>query len=216
MKARPILFSAPMVRALLAGTKTQTRRLVKTVALDWLDKDCFNPAFVADPGNHLCPYGVPGDLLVVRETWRTLQTWDCLKPSQMAPDPSKVTYEADPENRAPNWAFGKTRVSIHMPRWASRLTLEITDVRVERLQSISESDAVAEGLQLKPGSEAFMPHYRGADDLPWSPEFPRGAYRDLWEKINGAGSWDDNPWVWAVTFDVHHQNVDTFIAGRTA
>jgi len=149
MKARPILFSGAMVRALLASTKTQTRRIIKPqphhgpvgtmVHLGdggWAMDD-------GDLSGHWqCPYGDPGDLLIVRETFRLAAEFDDRKPTLARPN-SPVHYEAD--GRADE-GWGKTRVSIHMPRWASRMTLEITEVRVERLQDISESDAVAEGI----------------------------------------------------------------------
>jgi len=189
-RSRPILFSGPMVRALLDGRKTQTRRVVKGEPLRWLDESGFVPAFVADPANSLCPYGTRGDTLWVRETLRR--------------DSHLWTYAADgaevgwPARRDLAWKERDVVVSIHMPRDASRLTLEITDVRIERLLDCSESDAKAEGLQVKDAD--WMPSYRGADDLPWHTEFPRDAYFDLWDKINGTGAADLNPWVWVVSF----------------
>lgn len=195
MADRPILFSAPMVRALLAGTKTQTRRVVKNAdVLHLLTLPDFTPADVAHPGNRYCPYGVPGDRLWVKETWRMPSAFDGASParaktmvrSDMAPN---VFYAADGAVRAAGAATGnpgKTRVSIHMPRWASRLTLRITDVRVERLNDISEADALAEGMTFPEG-------------LKWGNN-PVEAYARLWDHINGPGSWAANPWVWAVTF----------------
>lgn len=188
MRERPILFSAPMVSAILDDRKTKTRRAVRGIALDWLAPGMFTPEFVADPGNHLCPYGVPGDRLWVRETLKRA--------------PNLWTYAAD--GALVDWPArhalaGKTRdtiVSIHMPREASRITLQITDVRVERLNDISEADALAEGLQwIVPGKWA-VDHL-----LPIIGDDPRQVYRELWEHINGPGSWDANPWVWAITFE---------------
>lgn len=233
-KVRPILMSAPMVRGLLNGSKTQTRRIVKP-ASKWAARfPICSPDLMAAPHEvwwhgeetdrvgvaTACPYGVPGDMLYVRETWRTLQKLDCLKPGQLAHDPSKVTYDADPERRNPLWAFGKTRVSIHMPRWASRLTLEIIDIRVERLRDISEADAEAEGLfrwdEEGPGGASLSA-------WGWQPRgvnvgfnSPAAAYRALWEHINGEESWAENPYVWCVEFRVHHANVDQVLREMAA
>jgi hypothetical protein len=143
-RERPILFSAPMVRALLDGRKTQTRRIVKGTAAEWLaDPIGFLPEFVADPGNHLCPYGVPGDLLWVREAFAYLSDCRHNDPGTRALAEG-CFYRAD--DGATQSDISRWRPSIHMPRFLSRLTLRITDVRVERLQDISEADAVAEGL----------------------------------------------------------------------
>lgn len=183
MKERPILFSGPMVRALLAGTKTQTRRVVKPQpAGEW-----------AVPGKTACPYGQPDDRLWVRETWMDLQGTGV----QLA---SKSRYAYGADTIAGSWddecriAYGlKWKPSIHMPRAACRITLEITGVRVERLQDISADDARAEGCPDKP-----VP---GAEQASVD-AFARQWYGDLWEQINGPGSWDANPWVWVVEFRV--------------
>jgi hypothetical protein len=185
-RERPILFSAPMVRALLSGRKTQTRRLVKRTALDWLDNAGFTPEFVASDENGLCPYGHTGDRLYVRETWKPHSLYDGLKPRDMPP--STIFYKADDRYAPSNtrWYPG-----IHQPRWASRLTLTITQVRIERLNAITEADALAEGTQ----EPSLVPLIGAA----WS---ERDAYAKLWEHINGPGSWEANPWVWAVSFAV--------------
>lgn len=175
MKERPILFSAPMVRAILDGTKTQTRRVIKGLALNWI-ADGFCPEFIACAENKLCPYGQPGDHLWVRETFLGWYNTDDGSFSHAA------AYRADGyklENGE------KWRPSIHMPRAASRITLEITGVRVERLQDISPEDCLAEGIRGE--------HGNGRCDL-------TTAYADLWEQINGLGSWDANSWVWVVEF----------------
>lgn len=174
MTERPILFSAPMVRALLDGTKTQTRRVVKNPALLWLEQ--FEPKYVALPGNHLSPYGYAGDRLWVRETWGVLfdDAADRDDPTWWAAD--YAPGELDQQARPRRW-----RPSIHMPRWRSRIDLDVTGVRIERLQDISYDDAVAEGI---------------AHDYPKAV----AQYRDLWEDINGAGSWATNPWVWVIEF----------------
>ena len=204
MKERPILFSAPMVRALLAGTKTQTRRVVKPQP-EWLPEvreTRRTDGFVWPIGalGQQCgaplvklPYGVPGDRLIVRETFRLPAEYDDVKPS-LVRSSAPVWYAAD--GRAED-GWGKTRVSIHMPRWASRLTLKITDVRVERLQDISALDAMAEGLTWT------APGMWSVDrTLPIIGVNPRTVYAELWEHINGPDAWDANPWVWAVSFEV--------------
>jgi hypothetical protein len=172
---RPILFSAPMVRAILSGTKTQTRRVVKGMALLWLRPDGFTPEFTALPENGLCPYGQPGDRLWVREAWRA---W-----------PDGVAYRADISDAdLADAVHAPWRPSIHMHRAASRITLEITAVRVERLQDISEADAKAEGVT------------RPVPMLDDDPSTYVDAFGDLWASINGPGSWDSNPWVWVIEF----------------
>ena len=199
MKSRPILFSAPMVRALLAGTKTQTRRPLREGA--WLDpkegviRMCSVGNGVTGFQSVACPYGVPGDQLWVREQFAgsiayerhgyPLREWG-----------NKIWYCADGEPRSGQWTI--PRPSIHMPRSLSRITLELTDVRVERLQDISEADALAEGVTPKwePGcSGRLMEAIGGFSFRPAA-----SAYADLWEQINGPGSWDANPFVWALSF----------------
>ncbi|MBP2495235.1 hypothetical protein ABID82_002434 [Methylobacterium sp. PvP062] len=251
MADRPILFSAPMVQALLReahqpGTgKTQTRRILKPQPPDWAtfcqQPDMLNVehrwvpsrlwrwsepeqtprralrAWPVDAeGEHYwmrLPWQV-GDRLWVRESWRTLQKVDCLKPRDLADDRSKVTYEADPENRNPLWVFGKRRPSLFMPRWASRLTLLVTDVRVERLQGISEADAIAEGIErLRSGRGFYDPTLSHADSRAACRfggyfETATHAFEALWRSINGADAWEENPWVVAVTFSVHARNID--------
>jgi hypothetical protein len=215
---RPILFSAPMVRALLNGTKTQTRRVVKPQPfIDRMGNFCvpdtkrethwnYGQRLDGSPcwrefAERRCPYGRPGHKLWVRETWgvgnrpcpsrgwvdgieyRADCTDDCAPPlHDIIPD----HVEAD-SIRA-GW-----RPSIHMPRWASRITLRITDVRVERLNSISEADARAEGCR------SFGPTPGGDHDVPTGGAVE--AYQALWEHINGDGSWAANPWVWVVGFE---------------
>ena len=174
MKERPILFSAPMVRALLAGTKTQTRRIVKARDLEWMDVH----QGLREPDNaERCPYGQPGgDRLYVRETWAAPHAYDHLPP-RLIPQDARIHYAATEDRGGLLW-----RPSIHMPRWASRITLEVTGVRVERLQDISEADAIAEGVYTDPACPAY------------------DAYAQLWDEINGLGSWEANPWVWVVGF----------------
>lgn len=204
MKERPILFSAPMVLAILAGTKTQTRRVVKLP--DWFRSEY--PRFRAhEIKSELgCPYGQPGDRLWVRETWFAdppndgqwayVQWAGChhsplsdIPEHYQAPEHCIFRATWDGMDDALRW-----RPSIHMPRWASRLSLEVIGVRVERLQDISESDAVAEGIEseqekLKRGAISMFDQWNPVD-----------GFEVLWESINGDGSWDANPWVWAVEF----------------
>ncbi|MFD2815181.1 hypothetical protein ACFSYD_13550 [Paracoccus aerius] len=156
------------------------------------------------------PYA-PGDRLWVREAWRTLHTNDCLAPRHLAADPSKVTFEADPENRNPLWAFGRLRPSMFMPRWASRLTLIVTDVQVQRLHEMTNLDARAEGVVRNNVVDTRVPlplwSVRGTDA---GGPHPHDAFAALWDSLNadrGFG-WDANPWVCAVTFTVRKSNID--------
>ncbi len=207
LTARPILFGAPMVRALLAGTKTQTRRTVKLPHENPLGKWEVLPWGGPNGGRTRegqtvpfqnvighsrtgeligCPYGQPGDRLWVRETWA--------QPDRRSAGFPLWVYLADYQERpGHNW-----RPSIHMPRAASRITLEITGVRVERLQDISEADAMAEGCTKNHNGYFWGgPHaVSGLKQMATAVS----AYRDLWESINGPGSWDANPWVWVVEF----------------
>lgn len=173
MKERPIIFSGAMVRTVLGGSKTQTRRVCKAVVADDGDeyRDADGWPFRYDDGTAGdvragCPYGARGDILWVRETWIPLTFG--------------YGYRADPIWNAP--LADRWRPSIHMPRAASRITLAVTDVRVERLSNISVYDCRAEGGQYH------------------SPVDVRAWYRDTWESIHGPGSWDANPWVWAISF----------------
>lgn len=207
IKERPILFSAPMVRAILEGRKTVTRREVKKqAALDCLAAG-FEPAFLALPGNSdLCPYGRQGDRLWVRETWYCdhfeVMRGPYLKPDDLnvseAIDDGTLVYAADGltpyEADQPIW-----KPSIHMPRWASRILLEITDVRVERLQAISDQQAMAEGVRLYADHAALRDWYHVDGKETYSAD-PRKSFELLWSSINGGGAWDANPWVWVVEF----------------
>lgn len=209
-KERPILFSAPMVRAILEGRKTVTRRPIKPsmrgfdVSFElhqqddgsWRPMHTFDESCMDDQGTEhpvVCPFGKPGDRLWVRETWYCdhfeVLCGPYLKPADLdvseARDDGTLVYAADGltpyEADQPVW-----KPSIHMPRWASRILLEVTDVRVERLQEISEDQAKAEGPDL-PVAEHL--------DAAWGVQFRR-----LWESINGPEAWTSNPWVWVVEF----------------
>jgi hypothetical protein len=214
MTTRPILFSAEMVRAILDGRKTQTRRVAPIRELNILQhpgdmitwsvsflkavkgvlsshsggkfSDLQARSIIASQFN---PYGKPGDLLWVRETWAPLA--DCVVLNC-------AYYRLDHEEARSSGprVDVKWRPSIHMPRWASRITLRITDIRVERLQNISEEDAKAEGCESPlTGAEAPAagPGVFLADE--------RTSFAILWNKINGPGAWDENPWVWAISFE---------------
>ena len=193
---RPILFSAPMVRALLAGTKTQTRRVVKPRK----DRDMgceLAPSELAgevNGGEFRNAYCAPGDRLWVRETWRDAgNAWHYAADGMLLPKQRDRDLQAFLAARAPlTWESYTWKPSIHMPRAASRITLEVTGVRVERLQDISEADAQAEGCE---------PMH--LDDLGQTWRTYKRGYQALWEQINGPGSWDANPWVWCVEFRRH-------------
>jgi len=196
MKERPILFSAPMVKAILSGSKTMTRRVVKQDREGLLD--CRpTPAWDAFWKCVACPYGQPGDRLWVRETWAAI---DGVAVRYVADNVSRVFPVSWPQSAAIHGLHArhgnKRRPSIHMPRWASRILLEITDVRVERAQDISEDDARAEGIAY---SERFEGYCTGEAEH-FNSHDPRQSYFSLWEAINGAGSVAANPWVWVVEF----------------
>jgi hypothetical protein len=187
MTQRGIVFSKPMVLALLAGIKAQTRRKLKHQPADPNDL----------PGLAACPYGQPGDRLWVREAWRTLKEHDARQPGELPRD-SPLRYEADLHYSHAEFKPGKLRHGIFMPRWASRIELEITHVRLQRLQDISESDVIAEGIQAIYGNtpaEDFLADEEDEDLLG-----PTDLYRAIWESLHGAGSWESNPWVWVVGF----------------
>lgn len=204
MRERPILMSAPMVRAIMAGTKTQTRRAWKMPrGCGWYSEMGGEQAgWFVDHGQpwwlHVnesrCPYGHPGDRLWVREAWRAMAIFDNRPPRDLG---VPVAYIAD-ESAGALPGFGRYRHARFMPRWASRITLEISDVRVERLCEISEADAVAEGLEWR--DECWATYDADGRMVCGGSPDPREAYRCLWININGPGSWDANPWVWALTF----------------
>lgn len=236
MKERPILFSGPMVRAILDGRKAQTRRVIKQIPhkpvaharvnhqgfVEWVDTDG-----VAYTGGKPCPYGVVGDRLWVRETWKPTGLLAGAKPSETRAC-GHFAYAADAEQRRRDQHI-RWRSSIHMPRWASRITLEVTGVRVERLQDISEDDATAEGFE---ASYSWAGHAIMVEDggTLWQGELnptplpkvgdmvgdmrvvhvqptprklstpARDFFVNTWRDIHGADSWSANPWVWVVEF----------------
>lgn len=189
MKERPILFSGPMVRAILEGRKTQTRRVVKPQPIGKIWNPPVDPPCLQDDSGrfHPCPYGYAGDRLWVRETWAHVPA-TAYRQSEgvvqtISPDDTDMAavYAADWSRSAPRW-----RPSIHMPRWASRITLEITGVRVERLQDITTKDAVREGVSYDVSKPDGGPIHR---------------FQKLWNSINkDRAPWESNPWVWVVEF----------------
>ncbi|AGR46360.1 hypothetical protein [Pseudomonas aeruginosa] len=200
MKERPILFTGPMVRAILEGRKTVTRRVVKPQP-DFLGSmvDPNTPFKTLDAGLHAritCPHGQPGDRLWVREAWAADAQVDAIAPHDLSQG-EPIWYPADLSVRQTGCSMiskGRGRPSIHMPRWASRILLEITAVRIERLQDISEKQALAEGVELEGEGVCWAGAAGTASDSPVE------SFRLLWELINGAGSWNTNPWVWVVEF----------------
>lgn len=201
MKERPILFSAPMVRAILEGRKTMTRRICKpqpqvNTVSGWSihESDLTGKWFRTMSGIVYplfpCPYGITGDHLWLKETFSRCACDACLKawPKQ---GPHGVTYVAT--YSGPSGIV--VRPSIFMPRWASRITLEITNVKVEHLQDISEEDARKEGVSAWMQTDDF-PGLSYSDPHPGA----RGVFSKLWESIYGEDSWDLNPWVWAILF----------------
>jgi hypothetical protein len=186
-KERPILMSGPMVRAILEGRKTVTRRVMKPQPTERPMRHRFaiDMPYQWDIGDNrsiYCPYGQPGDRLWVRETWHT---WG-------PPERQFLAYRATQPD-ADDFVW---RPSIHMPRWASRLTLEIVGVRVERVQDITEEGAIAEGVERDYGVWRDY-QLKTLNGVPTA----RDSFRSLWDSINGAAySWDANPWCWVVSF----------------
>ena len=221
MKARPILFNNDMVKAILSGNKTQTRRIIQPQpANGWgfetpptlgritspnPKKNKFG-VFIRRGTNTdfpemnivLSPYGQPGDLLYVRETFHYCGMGRVVYKSGLTPPD---VYKWTP--------------SIHMPRWASRLTLRITDVRVEQLQDISEEDALAEGVERSAWKYSCEP-YRNYLHPCMAPghnkSIARSSFMTLWQSINGPDSWNVNPWLWVVDFEVINKNVGDVLA----
>ncbi len=228
MKERPIIFSGTMIRAILEGRKTQTRRIVKPQPqthelIFWREDDEYpswvigealgvGENYIASCGRFIdCPFGKPGDRLWLRENFQLETLLNDISAGTLKDSKDAVRYCADGFVRGEAIDnFGRVRSGRFMPRWASRITLEVTQVRVERLQGISEEDAEAEGVYR---SERHM------DRTPWiAPDVlmtnvcgdretdvpchrtARDAFKCLWESIHGAGSWKDNPLVWCVSF----------------
>jgi len=203
---RPILFLAPMVQAILNGTKTQTRRIIKPEPFlnkQYSSNDPKYKEWFSMNGSHndcpdkwiqLAPYGKPGDILWVRETWSPIEF----------ESGTHYRYKATfTENTGlhPKW-----KPSIHMPKVACRLRLMIKSIRVERLQDISIEDAKAEGIgrwieeRMRSKPEHYAIYYREPGDDSLYSSCPILSYETLWQKINGPDSWSKNPWVWVIEF----------------
>ena len=206
MADKPIIFSAPMVRALLAGRKTQTRRVLKPQpSFNGGNGDFTDPTawgWFDEEGNHIDvldiqPNGfVVGDRIWVRETWRETDSV-----------PASIYYRADED-----WHVGSGwRSPIHMPREYSRLTLTVTDLRVQRVQDISEEDAVAEGVvkrMVRCGPMAApVSVYGDGGENDHAPS-ARSGFAHIWMRVHDLDAWDTNPWVVALTFDVIQANID--------
>ncbi|CAY73975.1 hypothetical protein EPYR_01595 [Erwinia pyrifoliae DSM 12163] len=215
MKERPILFSHQRVRALLSGQQRQTRRIMKSQPLE-PGQDNHEGCYGIDVlGNHLqgnrvlsldnlshhCPYGQPGDRLWVRETWRgpIVPAEDIVRYQQSPSQFKKADYcqyqadssiySADDQEQLGGWQAG-----IHMPRWASRIDLLITDIRVEKIQDISDDDVMAEGVQVE---THFLNNFFTLQSEAGS---AKDAYRKQWVTLYGCNSWEANPWVWVIEF----------------
>lgn len=224
MRERPILFSGPMVRAILEGRKTQTRRVVKPELAAHFDpprgEDDVKAGYPWICGYWeedvsavtVCPYGQPGDSLWVKETTVKVEDHGYTGP---------VYVESDEGHTVMDWGLSpgeddvtevephqiKLRPSIYMTRKMSRITLEVVSVRVEQLQDISEADAAAEGVEVNKfdswpveGAQTWRDYTRPEGEWGYGCGHARGSYSTLWESINGPGSWDANPWVWVVGF----------------
>ena len=190
-----------MVRAILEGRKTMTRRVVKLrhgADVVVTNGQVWKPARVDYAGYVDCPYGQPGDRLWVRESWRTVKEADDIAPRDLNAA-HRYWYEADAPHQI---GFGKCRPSIHMPRIASRILLEITAVRVERLHDITEADAQAEGVERVVVGSGWRRYCDPDSEEVGVPPCgdARRSFRSLWKHINGAESWNANPWVWVVEF----------------
>jgi len=223
MKEQPIIFKPEMVRAILEGRKTQTRRIIKNVMPDSEDAEEEEYFWAFGDGHSgigwyqglseyssegsiffKCPYGVPGDRLWVRETFSILQD----KPTM-----NRVIYRVDHgfTGGGIKYDLAKWKPSIHMPRWASRINLEVTNVRVQRVMAISRKDAIAEGavqinkhFLMDPEVLKIPVKYSNVtqlnDERYWGNDNAPGAFASYFEKINGSDAWDRNPWVWVVEF----------------
>lgn len=196
MNFHPILFSTPMVQAILNGSKTMTRRVLKGQALHWTEE--FSHEFIAMPENDLCPYGKVGDVLWVRET--------SFEFSKYRDFPMFQNATGDYVYRADGNCIGehKWKPSIYMPKEACRIFLEITSIRVERLQEINDIDATNEGIEVgyaqdnlyKKELVTHMDYLK--NEHKWI--HAKLSFMTLWQKINGKESWDANPWVWVIEF----------------
>lgn len=231
-KERPILFSAPMVRAILAGRKTQTRRVMKHQPAECVEALAFlhgewhfkipGLPLTAYDSSVKCPLGKPGDQLWVREnTVADDDSNDTVTLAKYVADGEHVLYPGEPFDADGEPSFGGSCAhwwysrdacpSIHMPRKFSRISLSISDVRAERLQSISDLDALAEGIQFDQGWEQCPGFgyldYSKPDEQSFSFTSPRDSFKSLWDSINSKKHpWKSNPWVWVTEFEAVKPN----------
>lgn len=239
MNARPIPFTMAMILSLLDGRKGQTRRIVtpqphlsphhepvcaesrggrRWVFMTHTDR----PDYGWATGGVLCPYGEVGDYLWVKENWAQRRDLDHLNGTQLYESGVRTAwYWADGPSKCCNTgcagAAGRVRTARFMPRWASRLTLRITNIRVERLQDISEADAIAEGIEHNPALDPVGPcKWRVYTQPHTGTDSPVYSYQTLWESINGAESWVANPFVWCLSFSVIKANVDDVLKREAA
>ncbi|WP_339774279.1 hypothetical protein [uncultured Thalassospira sp.] len=269
MKATPILFSAPMVQAIIAGRKTQTRRIIKPQPTPtpedytgptghwWPSKSHRSMIHIEDEMQKLVglacdcsPYGRPGDPIYVRETYFQRGHWEPVNGKntkggkqkwEFSPESHEIQFVEPAEYRKardvkdPFTVVWHKRLGRFMPRRYSRITLEITDIRVQRVQEIVSLDAIAEGISEYATAGTTREHGMAWGEVPngtpddavyWLADYsadlpedadraitldPRESFKGLWQAVNGAESWTSNPWVWAVTFKPHTVNVDQFI-----
>lgn len=221
MKERPVLFNGDMVRAILDGRKTQTRRVMtpqpvlENVFMGGANQQSWTHKGTATPAgwlmHNMCPFGQVGDRLWVRETFRLFDNYQecgCSDFPCNCPSHNSPIYRASNNDCEDKWT-----PSIHMPRSACRLVLEITDVRVERLNSISEEDALAEGIRRTDNNFGNGPAYcdymlANLNDVAEWYNSPSDSFISLWQSIYGAESWQHSPWVWVIEFkrvEAHHE-----------
>ncbi|WP_245930844.1 hypothetical protein [Methylobacterium radiodurans] len=198
-----------MIQALLAGQKTQTRRVIVPPPPFDIGDDITVPLATGE----IRPRWAAGDRLWVKETWRATEEWDARPPRAI--QPGYTRYEADP---CTAHSYGKLRPSIFMPRWASRLTLVVSEVRAQRLLDINEEDAEAEGIcnfaeqHDRPGSWNGLSMVERLALVRTIYGSPRQAFRHLWEMLHGVDAWNANPWVAAISFTVLQANIDALPA----
>lgn len=260
MTDRPILFYGPMVKALLSGQKSQTRRIAKGVPpqpeascherhtqkhpAPYLDAYCSGRKSPENPrgmGQEWCWWQVddrqclptfkapcvPGDRLWVREAWQVRGLAWGAKPRDTKIASKDAFHYRATDNGAWKTYWGGWRPSLHMPRWASRITLAVTDVRIQRLHDITDEDSIAEGATSRPNCSGFRSAHPGWS-MDWSRvgapskfgkggalteacislQSPKWAFGSLWNDINGLNAWEANPWVWAISFSVIRGNID--------
>ena len=197
-KEKPIIFSGPMVRAILDGRKTQTRRVLKPQPrnVDGSGRWYAMPGGGESLNCHRLPYAV-GDRLWVREAWRSEARFDKIP----VPSGAIVSYEADYDREPNDGCRGRLRPWIHMPRWAARIELVVTAVKVERLQDISVSDAIDEGIESRRRDAKGQLRWGWQGDHGVHLLRPEDAFSRLWDTIHGPGAWDANPWVAAISFE---------------